>query len=330
MTNKIGKKSYGAANTLETISGESVLASQEPGFLNYRAMWEERPRQQDPGEFPLHLDLESTSACNLKCTFCWANEMRDDGGFFDMELYLKVLAEGAEYGLCAIKYNLRGEPLLHPKLSEMIVQAKDAGVIDIFFNTNGLLLTETKINQLIDAGLNRLTVSFEGYEKDFYEKYRVGSDYDKVVANVKLFQKIKRDRDTDKPKIRVQTVRLPELEPFLPQYKQFWETIADEVTVTDLQGSKFPPAERSDWVCPFIFQRMTILWDGTMLPCDRDMEIKHPLGNVKDTDIHEAWTGSFMSDLREQHRQGKADRMNICAKCSFRHSELKKLGTPAI
>src|SRR3990172_1088891 len=153
------------AETLKTLGGISVMRGSDENYQEYRRDWNERPVSQNPGNYPLHLDLESTSSCNLRCSFCWANTMRDKGGFFGVELAEKVFREGALHGLRAVKFNLRGEPLVHPELQELVKHAKDSGLVDVFFNTNGLLLTEKKAIQLIEAGLDRLTISCEGYEE---------------------------------------------------------------------------------------------------------------------------------------------------------------------
>jgi radical SAM protein with 4Fe4S-binding SPASM domain len=306
----------------------------EERFLEYRRRWYEYPRDFTVGDFPIHLDIESTNACNLRCPFC-AVTTKNWGpykyGYMDMELYKKIIDEGAANGLYSIKLSLRGEPLLHPKLMEMIRYAKDNGVLDIYFNTNATLLDESKINKLIDVKLDRISVSFEGTTREFYESCRVGANFEKVVANVKLLRKIRDKRGVKYPQIRVQTVLLPELKESFPQYVAFWQDIADEVAYLDARQETAGDDHRglvADWPCPFLWQRMVILWDGTLLPClmhgVADFSLMS-LGNVKKTSIKDAWRSQQSARCRDLHKSGKAHQLEACDRCSYRAMELEKL-----
>lgn len=151
-------------------------ARKDKEFLEYRRRWYEFPTNFIVGGFPIHLDIETTNVCNLRCPFC-ATTFKNWGpykrGFLDLSLFERIIDEGADNGLCSVKLSLRGEPLLHPDIAEMVAYAKKRDIIDIYFNTNGMLLTEEISKELIDAGLDIISVSFEGYAKDVYEKYKV-------------------------------------------------------------------------------------------------------------------------------------------------------------
>ena len=53
-----------------TIGGKSVLDKNDPIFKEYRKKWKEWPENFYTGDFPLHLDIEASSVCNLSCEFC--------------------------------------------------------------------------------------------------------------------------------------------------------------------------------------------------------------------------------------------------------------------
>ena len=308
---------------------------QDERFLEYRRQWYEYPRHFVVGKFPIHLDIESTNACNLRCPFCavtfknWGPYRR---GYMELPLFKRIIDEGVENGLCSLKLSLRGEPMLHPKLIEMVRYAKDRGILDVYFNTNATLLDEDKINRLIDAGLDRISISVEGITKEVYESYRVGAKYDEVLANMKALRLIRDRRGLSYPQIRVQTVLLPELKEGFPQYVEFWQEIADEVAYLDSRHETPDDDHRglvADWACPFLWQRMAILWDGTLLPC-----LMHgvsefnlmALGNIKEISIKEAWQSQRATQYRELHKSGQAHQLEACDRCSYRAMELEKLG----
>jgi len=123
-------------------------------YLFYRLNWYAVEKFHYITNFPVHIDFETTNFCNLKCTMCPHSL---DGGFgeqgiMDFDIFKKVIDEGAGEGLKSIKLNIRGEPLLHPRLADMVRYAKTKGIIEVMFNTNGLLLDKAKTKALIEAG----------------------------------------------------------------------------------------------------------------------------------------------------------------------------------
>ena len=275
------------------------------------------------------MDIDITDVCNLKCPFCLrqSNPELIKNEFMSFNTFRKIINEGAENGLYGCKLNIIGEPLLHNDVFGMIRYAKEKGLIDVYINTNGYFLTEENCRKLILSGIDRISISFEGYTKDVYEKYRVGSNFERVVNNIKTLQKIKKELDSEKPKIRVQTVLLPELEKDIDNYIKFWEKIVDEVGFLDYQ----PRIEHeenifvnSDWCCSQLWQRMGILVDGTIIPCNHDEKKLMSLGNVKDTKIKDAWHSNKMDVMRMQHKMGMSNILNSCKNCYLRQSEVLK------
>jgi MoaA/NifB/PqqE/SkfB family radical SAM enzyme len=322
-----------------TVTARTVFdLREEPAFKEYRRRWIDDPATFSAGRFPIHLDIESTGICNLLCPFCSTTTKSwgpAEPGYMDIALFRRIIDEGAAEGLCSIKLSFRGEPMLHQKLHEMVAYAKAKGIMDVYFNTNGTLLTERRINQLIDAGLDRISVSFEGTTKAVYEANRVGAKFEKVIANVHLLRDVRRRRATPHPQIRVQTVGLPDLVDTFPEYVAFWQEIADEIGYLDARSEGPQHDHRGrvgDWACPFLWQRMTILWDGTLLPCLMhgvpDFQLL-AFGNVNTISIKDAWSSERERRYRELHRDGRAHELDACDRCSFRASELDKRGVPA-
>ncbi|MBI2889510.1 MAG: radical SAM protein [Nitrospirae bacterium] len=318
---------------LQEIEG-SVFNVSRPEVRRYREAWTLNPTLDRPGPFPLHLDLESTSVCNLKCTFCATTYFEYDRGFLDPDLCKAIVDEGAREGLASLKFNVRGEPLLHKDLPKMVSYAKQKGVIDVFFNTNGTGLTEHVAEALVEAGLDRIIVSFEGYEKKFYESHRVGATFEKVVRNVRRLREIRKRKGVSWPQIRLQSVKVPGLD--VERYVEFWSPIADQVTCLDLRDERSPAdVGASDWACPCLWQRLTVTWDGMILLCPyMNKSPRHyqfnGFGRFPEMSIKEAWLGERAREFRRLHRAGRAHEVDPCSKCSHRASEVGKLraGTP--
>ncbi|MDO8603557.1 MAG: radical SAM protein [Candidatus Omnitrophota bacterium] len=310
------------------ISGKDLLSSNNVLFSEYREKWKEWPEKFCTGDFPLFIDIETTSVCNLSCSFC-ATTFRGSQikkGFMQLDTAKKIIDEGADNNLYGVKFSLRGEPLLHPEIHRFVEYAKKKGLIDVYFNTNAALLSEEISKKLIDTGLDRISISFEGHTKEIYERYRVGSGFEKVVSNIENMQTLKRRYGVKHPKIRVQTVMLPDIEASFDSYKKFWSKRADEVGFLDYKDMKDKKmGVRYPWACSQIWQRMAVWWDGTILPCNHDDDGLLMLGNVMKGSIKKAWRSKKLSEIRNSHRDGRADDVLACDGCYLRDSEILKL-----
>jgi radical SAM protein with 4Fe4S-binding SPASM domain len=312
-----------------TIGGKTVLDNDDPIFLEYRQKWVEWPENFYTGNFPLHLDIEVSSVCNLRCEFCDAtiNKIGTKSGYMDFDTFTKIIDEGADAGLYAIKLNsgARGEPLLNKNIVKMIEYAKKKGIIDVYLNTNAVLLTKDLSLQLINSGLDRISISFEGMDPAVYEKYRVGAKFEKVKQNVLDLVHIKKSMSSTTPKIRIQTVGVPEILKNINEYTDYWGNIVDEVALIDSKNYKDLNKELvSDWACPYIWQRMMVTWDGVISVCGFDYSNNQKLGNVKSSSIQSAWISSEMERIRQLHKDGMAHEIAICNGCAYRTTEILK------
>lgn len=322
------------ANFHQMTAGSVFDVRQEAAFKEYRRRWNENPPRFITDAFPIHLDIESTNACNLKCPFCATTTQHwgpSQSGLMDMALFRKIIDEEAANGLCAIKLSLRGEPLIHRQIVEMVQYAKAKGILDVYFNTNAMLLTEEMGERLIRAGLDRISISFEGIEKDKYEQYRPGAVFETVLGNIDALIRTRKRLGAKNPQIRIQTVLLPELAATFDKYTAFWKDKVDEVAYLDArnEGPQYDHrGKTADWACPFLWQRMTILWDGAILPClmhGLDDFSLMTLGNVRDASIKELWNGEREKQIRELHKSGAAHKLEACDRCSYRAMEIQKL-----
>ena len=312
----------------KNIGGQSLFENSEPVFQEYRKRWNEQPKQFNHGEFPLFLDLEVTNICNLKCTFCattyFGPEIKRQ--LIDPEIVYRVLDEGKSNNLYGVKFNDRGEPLIHPQLVDFIKYAKKCGLVDVYFNTNAMLLDDVKAMQIIESGLDRISISVEGTDAETYEKLRVKGKFDTVVKNVRNFWNLRKSLGAHKPKIRIQSVLLKELEHQLDEYKQFWEPYADEISILEYKeeadvgtiqrGIAYP------WACHQLWQRMIVWCDGKILPCNEDDRGLLTLGNIKSMSIKDAWHSPTLQRYRELHKNGNAHKLTACDECYLRNSQI--------
>jgi radical SAM protein with 4Fe4S-binding SPASM domain len=277
-------------------------------------------------DFPMHLDIEATSRCNLRCTFCDKLPQLAKGQFGDMDmvLYKKIIDEGARNNLWGVKLSYRGEPLLHKGIVEMVSYAKKNGILDVYFNTNGMLLTRSMSEQLLDAGLDRISISIEGTEPEQFERHRVGARFDVIIKNIDDLLEARKKRGSAFPKLRIQTVYFPGMD--VERYKDFWSKRCDEVAAIDYKdGANLKTGLTHDWACPQLWQRMTIQWDGSVSPCNNDDRCLLVVGNINERTVRECWHDNSVNDARRLHKEGASHKVPACNGCPWRTAQINKI-----
>ena len=106
----------------------------------------------------LYCQLIVTRRCNLACGYC--NEFDKVSQPVPFETLTKRIDHLTDVLGVTIMDFLGGEPLLHPRIADLIRHARRKGCWTNII-TNGLLLSTQKIRELNEAGLNSLCVSID-------------------------------------------------------------------------------------------------------------------------------------------------------------------------
>jgi len=293
----------------------------------YRLRWNLAPKLRYVTKFPTHIDFESTNNCNLRCVMCPREFMKEKKGFMDLNLFKKVIDEGSRKGLKSIKLNWRGEPLIHKDIAEMVGYAKRSGIIEVMFNTNGLLLTEDRARKLIDAGLDKIIFSIDGATKKTYEKIRTGGNYDILIKNVMNLIKLRKELKIRRPHIRVQMVRMKENAHETDAFIDFWKPLVEYVGINNVvTWEKGEDRTINEYVaigrqqCPQPWQRMMIDWDGEAIMCCGDWGKKNIIGDAKKQDVEDIWKSDLLNGYRKLLVDGKANSIDACKNCPIPES----------
>lgn len=324
----MGKITVKPNSNFESLTGSNQPDNASKEYLEYREAWQQYPKKFHLREIPLHLDIEASSLCNLRCTFCDKLPLlqKNQLGNLSFDTFKKIMDQfSPESGkrLWGLKLSYRGEPLINKDVPQMVKYAKERGVLDIYFNTNGMLLTEEMSRELILAHLDRISISIDGTNAEEYESVRIGAKLDTVLKNIQTLKRLREEYQVTYPKIRIQTVKLENLD--LEKYVKCWSEYADEVAAIDFKDESCRNTElRGDWACPQLWQRMTIEWDGTIFGCNNDDLRGICLGNVNERSIYDCWHDEKLMKVRELHMQGKSYEVDDCNGCPWRTAQMKK------
>src|SRR5260370_1269356 len=122
----------------------------------------------DIAQRPYALLAELTYRCPLHCPYC-SNPVRSvEKGELDTEQWKRVIREGAMLGVLQIGFS-GGEPLQRKDLETLVKVARQTGLYTNLI-TSGLGLTENRVKQFADAGLDNIQLSFQAAEADLETK----------------------------------------------------------------------------------------------------------------------------------------------------------------
>lgn len=160
---------------------------------------------------PTHLArlyLELTNGCNIDCTTCMRNVWDLPTGHLSEEHFQRIEAEvGAMEEKPLVFFGGFGEPLFHPRALEYVSRIRQTGA-EVDLITNGTLLTERRIDELIAAGLRRIWVSIDGARPESYADVRLGASLPQVLRNLENLKHRKLRLAETKPELGIAFVAM--------------------------------------------------------------------------------------------------------------------------
>lgn len=290
-------------------------------YLLNRFRWHYLPRLRYVSRFPSHVDIEISSVCNMHCPMCYTItsdfQQKVRKGLMDFGLFKKIIDECASEHLYSIRLSFRGEPFLHKQAIEMIAYAKNKGIKEVSCLSNILVLTPELFEEAMRAGLDWLTISFDGLGS-VYEKIRKPAIFHEAYSKVKQYHAIKKRARFYHPVIKIQTI-WPAISGCSQQYVKLFAPYADQISINplvDYLHNDFDVEYVDKFICPVIYQRLTIGSDGKVLLCPNDEFCLYSIGDANQSTISDIWHGDEMSKARDIHKSFcGVEKLAPCAHC---------------
>lgn len=331
----VGEDGHSGVNPNETFNeivfDEKWKTHRSDKYHEYRTAWVEIPKNKKTTEFPIHLDIETTNICNLRCPMCprtimLASESFSDLGFMTREDYARIIDEGASNGLKSIKLNYLGEPLSHPDVVWQVQYAKDRGIVDVMMNSNASLLTKQLGEDLLRAGLDNLFVSFDAIDPGDFAIQRTGTSIGKVIDNLYEFT-LKRNAIRPSCQIRVSMVMYkdPKWQKQFDAMKVMWEKHVDALGYgyyidRDIEKLGYYK-EVKGFYCAQPFQRMFLKFNGNVTICCVDDKDQTIVGKWREASLKSIWQSEEYQAIRDKHASGHYYDIEMCKKCYFPYSK---------
>jgi MoaA/NifB/PqqE/SkfB family radical SAM enzyme len=302
--------------------------------------------ESGPGVFraaPTAIVVDVTNSCNLRCPVCPVTiAMTRKRGMMSMEVFAQIIdgfrdrPEKPE-----IFFNFSGEPTLNPLLPAFIRLATDQGH-KTFVSTNATRLSEQMSRAIIGAGLGRIYLCMDGFDKEAQESYRVRSRFEQVKANIERFVRLRDELRPGRPLCVLQTLLTRYSEGQQDaivawaraigidrvRFKSFStgsyttpeeKVLADRFLPTDpaYRRSSDAPPPRS---CGEPLHSPVVFWDGSLGLCciDYDRRVRMPsimTSGFMDAYLSDEAVAARAAGYRKQHA--------ICQGCAYNSAEFR-------
>ena len=301
---------------------------------------------------PRSIQIECTTRCNLKCTFCelsYWTEKPADLKLSDIQTMIDRLPKLKRIDLTGI-----GESLMNREFFQIVAFLK-ARQLYVTLNDNFTLMTEAAARRIIELQVDQIFLSLDGATKQTYEQIRVGANFHKVIANARRLVQIKRELGKRRPEVKINTVvcltnyhELPGIVELASEMGIGMVQFVNVITFDDTAGLDTQSARRDVWEtfeearqralslgvrvkielfdklpvqqCDFPWRRNFVTYDGYAHPCcyttqtgDRKAQNRRSFGNLLDRPFVEIWKGQGYREFRRKMKSGTLP--NACKNC---------------
>lgn len=221
-----------------------------------------------------------------------------------------------------------GEPILDKTLPEKIAIANQKG-LTTYFSMNPVNIMEDRMIAIAEAGLDYLKLSLEGLDNVTQMHYRGRVDksfditLDKIFKTIELYKK-----NNYKTKIIITRLNFKDDEKEQNEFLEFWKQYPVLVYVKNqhnrwLYEEENAPDNSAEYMqryCEFPWSSVSVLYDGTVVPCPLDYDGIMDMGNINTQTLDEIWNGKKFDALRKMHITGQFPEGHFCVNnCDFNH-----------
>jgi radical SAM protein with 4Fe4S-binding SPASM domain len=282
------------------------------------------------------VEFEVTNKCNADCIMCPNGIMKRPISHMKLDLFKQIVDELAAAKLPLIRFVFAGigEPTIDPHLPERVRYLKEKiPNVPVQVTTNASLLTERKGTELINAGLDRMIISFNGTSKETYEAVMGNMVYEKTMENLLGFLKL---RKNGKPHLTLSCVRLDANAKDFANLEEFWREKGvqvdgyktpvpfnrggDRISYQSKWAMPLPNAPRHFYPCRMMGENLLIHPNGTVVQCFVDFEETKIMGQFGKDSLQKIL--QTKREWYEKHRRGDFTETPLCRNCTFMREQV--------
>ncbi|MGM0375332.1 MAG: radical SAM/SPASM domain-containing protein [Bacteroidota bacterium] len=286
---------------------------------------------------PYALSVEPTPVCQLRCPECptGAEKLTRPTGIMPFEQFSKII-EATHPFVFYLNLYFQGEPLLHPQIGTFVRKARQRNIYTTI-STNGQKLNEKMCSELIDAGLSRIVISFDGYTQPVYETYRRNGNVETVKTGISELLRARKKAGTRHPLVVVQCLALSHNRHEIPEIKQWCRKqgvdkleikraqineFGDGNVTPDKRKSRYKTKKNGQYQikgharnhCWRQWSSAVVTWNGTVVPCCYDKNAEHPMGDFANSSLDSIWFNLDANEFRNAILTNRSS-ISMCRNC---------------
>ncbi len=264
--------------------------------------------------FPKYIQIETSIVCNSNCVFCPHKEMERGPDYMEDHIWKKIIDESRGRGVIYRPFMIN-EPFVDLRIPEIIRYIKKDPTAKVEFNSNGNFHPKFDVTGALEAGIDWIRFSIDGFTEATFKKSGRGGKFDKIVSNVLAFID-ERNRLKSSCHIEVRMIDLDITKSEQNDFLEFWRQHTDEATITQLYD--WPWSGQTDCFrgpCPKIKNEMFFMVDGRAVLCCWDAFARGIIGDVNNKTVEEIWLGNPNQHFRELLNKGERDKILLCSRC---------------
>ncbi|MBQ8042758.1 MAG: radical SAM protein [Clostridia bacterium] len=263
--------------------------------------------------------IEITNICNMNCSFCpETKRAKATMSKEQFEYIAKQIKPYTDY----VYLHVKGEPLLHPNLEEILEICKEYN-LKVNISTNGTLLGK---KQELLKDIRQLNVSLHSFENNQDEKlecylqevlaatdnlnksgviirYKLWND-NTINNNDKIIQKLEEKYNID--------IKNSSYDKDIKLKENIFLSIKEPFEWPKIEGEN-----KQETTCYGLRQQIAILVDGTVVPCCVDNNGDINLGNIFKTELEDILNTEKAQKIKRDFENNKCSN-SLCKKCEYR------------
>jgi radical SAM protein with 4Fe4S-binding SPASM domain len=241
----------------------------------------------------------------------------------------------------SVIFELHNEPLLDRRILEFVSYVKSARPEKrCSIVTNGELLDRFSAAEILQSGLNRLTVSLNAHSRETYERLNAGLSYERVMENVSVVLSDERLRRRVTLSYVATRDNLDEVRTAMAAWRRQGVAtrvieVANRTGLVDnydgirlasrFYGESLGPRVWGPLIsrvgrltgCVNPFRQLNILFNGECIICCHDWNRATVIGDVRTQTLEEVWNSPRINEVRRLVLRKKYDRIAACKDCSL-------------
>ncbi len=231
------------------------------------------------------IEIEATNRCNTHCLHCPREAITRPQGMMSWDTWQIIADKISTLDVQAVDFSGMGEPTLNPLLPRFVSYFSPKMLTMI--TTNASTLTPAKIQDLIDAGLGQVMVSFNGHRADLYGLMMGGLDLEKVEQRIQDLVRLSKGKTQVMANVSVTKQTRPHLAAIKARLHRLG---VRQVTFSlchsrgghlkDASICDTPIPEIGDGRCDIFAGTLFVAWNGQVLACCHDLGGEGVIGDL--------------------------------------------------